>query len=87
MSSMGTLIKLIMLVLIVYFFITVYRRTVKSLFGPGTVLGDKTIPFSRAEVCPSCSARIRVTEQPGSCPKCSTPLGRGPDGKLLIRVN
>lgn len=86
MSSMGTLIKLIMLVLIVYFFITVYR-TVKSLFGPGTVLGDKTIPFSRAEVCPSCSARIRVSEQPGSCPKCATPLGRGPDGKLLIRVN
>jgi uncharacterized paraquat-inducible protein A len=83
---MGTLIKVIMLVFIIYLIYTVYR-TIKSLFGPGTVLGDKTIPFSRAEICPSCSARIRVPDQPGSCPKCHTPLGRSPDGKLLIRVN
>gem|GEM_PF-6895155 len=83
---MGTLIKLFILALVVYFFITVYR-TVKSLFGTGAILGDKTIPLVKAEQCPSCSARIRVAEQPGSCPKCSTPLGRGPDGKLLIRVN
>ncbi len=83
---MGTIIKLFLLALVVYFFITVYR-TVKSLFGQGTALGDKAIPFSRAEECPSCSARIRVPKNPGSCPKCHTPLGRGPAGELLIRVN
>ncbi|MEX2415962.1 MAG: hypothetical protein WD424_07445 [Paenibacillaceae bacterium] len=86
MSTMGTFIKLFLLALVVYFFITVYK-TMKSLFGQGALLGDKTIPFSRAEECPSCNARIRVPEQPDSCPKCQTPLGRSPDGKLLIRVN
>lgn len=86
MSVMGTVIKLILFVLVIYFFINVYK-TVKGLFGQSTVYGDKTIPFTRAEECPSCSARIRVPKEPGSCPRCHTPLGRGPDDKLLIRVN
>ncbi|MEX1031579.1 MAG: hypothetical protein WDZ91_16260 [Paenibacillaceae bacterium] len=83
---MGTVIKFILLLLIVYFLFTVYR-TVKSLFGSGVVLGGKVSPFSKGEECPSCHARIRVPEQPDSCPKCHTPLGRSPEGKLLIRVN
>jgi predicted amidophosphoribosyltransferase len=83
---MGTWIKLIMLALILYFFYTLYR-TIKSIFGSATAHGDRTIPFARAEECPCCGARIRVAKQPGSCPKCAAPLGRGPDGKLLIRIN
>jgi uncharacterized paraquat-inducible protein A len=86
MHSMGTVIKFILLVLIVYFFINVYR-TVKRLFGSAAVLGGRATPFSKGEECPSCHARIRVPEQPGSCPKCQSPLGRSPEGKLLIRVN
>jgi hypothetical protein len=84
----GTIIRFILFVLIVYFFINVYR-TVKSIFGSvkGASVNGRTSPFARGEQCPSCDAIIRVPAEPGSCPKCKVPLGRSPEGKLLIRVN
>jgi uncharacterized paraquat-inducible protein A len=78
------IVRLVILILIVYVVVSVYR-TVKRLLSGADM--TNTIPFSKAELCPSCQSRIRVAKEPGACPKCHVQLGRGPDGKLLIRVN
>ena len=82
---MGLLIKLVLFGLIAYFVFFVYR-TVKSLRAPRES-GD-AVPLNKVEECPACNQRIRVPrEQPGSCPRCGVNLGRGPGGKLLVKIN
>jgi len=55
----------------------------RPFFGNGTAFrGGRNV-----ERCPSCHQSIVVGKQPGSCPKCGTPLGRNQEGKLLIRIN
>lgn len=55
----------------------------RPMFGGGAGFGGAR----NVEQCPSCRQAIVVGKQPGSCPKCGTPLGRSQDGRLLIRVN
>ena len=79
----GLIIKLLMLALIVYVFYNFYRRIIK----PVRNIFRNAMPGSGTEACPACGATIKVAKEPGSCPKCGSPLGRSPEGKLLIRIN
>ncbi len=79
----GVLIRLILFGVIIYF----AYRMIRGLLT-GVRSGLSGVSSGRGvESCPSCRGMIRVSEEPGSCPKCATPLGRSPDGKLLIKVN
>ena len=79
----GLVVKLALFIMVVYFIYNAYRKLVIRL--KNSVFGG-SVPMSAAEECPSCRMRIRVAKEPGACPKCAAPLGRNPDGKLLIRI-
>lgn len=82
---MGLLIRLLLFGLIAYFVFFVYR-IVKGLRVPQE--GGNAVPLNKAEECPACRQRVRVPrEEPGSCPRCGVRLGRGPGGKLLVKIN
>jgi hypothetical protein len=82
---LGILVRLILLALVVYVLYSLYRSARRILQG-GPASGG-AFRFAAAEDCPACGARIRVGQDPVSCPKCGEKLGRGPNGKLLIRIN
>lgn len=79
----GILIRLVLFGVIIY----VAYRMIRGVLT-GLRSGLSGVSSSRGiERCPSCSGMIRVSEEPGACPKCGTPLGRSPEGRLLIKVN
>ena len=80
---LGLIMKLVMLALIVYVLFNFYRRIIKPIRN----LFRSAMPGSGTEACPACGAYIKAAKEPGSCPKCGSPLGRSPEGKLLIRIN
>lgn len=82
----GLLVRLLLLGLVVFALYTLYRSAKKMVQGGGPAGGGAS-PFAAAETCPACGARIRVGKSPDRCPKCGEKIGRGPDGRLLIRLN
>lgn len=82
---MFAILRLLLLIalfcLLVY---SLYRTAARMLQGRGEGGAGSSAGW---EECPACYARIRVGQEPGNCPKCGEKLGRGPDGRLLIRLN
>jgi tRNA(Ile2) C34 agmatinyltransferase TiaS len=76
----GLLIKLLLLSLVLYVIVYVYKAVKKFL-------QSATNPMRPTDACPSCGRSIQVSGEEMICPYCETKLGRTKEGKLVKRVN